>query len=378
MLCAAAVRLAKYSTAQRFNLQGLANPAQALNLPSVDAADPIAGIYRDTINSSVSKATWAKYSSGYKAFECFEAFNRTSYSWPLSIETIRHFALWCFHERKLQTSSIKTYLSGLKFAHQIKGLSSKHLDNDDILSLLLKGLTHRSLTTAKSPTRRVMTFSLLLTLGHKIANSPWVPLSKQVIWTAAVIAFFGSTRLGEILASEEKEFSPSSDLTWSDVQATTDTSFLLRIKQPKSGEKEGEYVDIFSFSGYHCCPVKALKKLKELQISAGVYDPSKPVFTFGSGAYLTPSRLNKILSTILQDVCVPGMDSISCHSFRAGIPSLLSLFPDLATSDMIKGWGRWASDCYSRYTRLQLPQRERIFATIADALRTVQSPTRAV
>jgi hypothetical protein len=72
------------------------------------------------------------------------------------------------------------------------------------------------------------------------------------------------------------------------------------------------------------------------------------------------------------------MDSISCHSFRAGIPSLLSLFPDLATSDMIKGWGRWASDCYSRYTRLQLPQRERIFATIADALRTVQSPTRAV
>jgi hypothetical protein len=133
----------------------------------------------------------------------------------------------------------------------------------------LKGLTHRSLVTAKSLTRRVMTFSLLLTLGHKIANSPWVPLSKQVVWMPAVVAFFGSTCLGEILASKGKEFLPSSDLTWSDVQATIDNSLTARIKQPKSGEKEGEYVDIFSFSSYHCCRVKALKKLKELQKSAG-------------------------------------------------------------------------------------------------------------
>jgi hypothetical protein len=152
---------------------------------------------------------------------------------------------------------------------------------------------------------------------------------------------------------------------------------LLRIKQPKSGEKEGEYIYIFSFSGYHCCPVKALKKLKELQKSAGVYDTNKPVFVFGSGAFLTPSWLNKILSKLLQDVCVPGLDTISCHSFRAGIPSLLSLFPNLATRDMIKGWGRWASDCYSRYTRLQLPQRQSIFSTIADVLQTVQLPIRA-
>jgi hypothetical protein len=65
---------------------------------------------------------------------------------------------------------------------------------------------------------------------------------------------------------------------------------------------------------------------------------------------------------------------VSCHSFRAGIPSTLSLFPDLASSDMIKGWGRWESDCYTRYTRLQLPQRERIFGYIADALTTVQPP----
>jgi hypothetical protein len=372
------VRLAKYSTAQRFPLQDFADPALALKLSPNESDSPAAMLYKKTVNSSVSKATWAKYSSGCKAFACFEAFNRKSYSWPLAVETVRHFALWCFYEKNLQTSSIKTYLSALKFAHQIKGLSPKHIKDDEILPMLLKGMVHVGLPSAKSPTRRVMTFSLLLTLGHKIATSPWEPLSKQVIWTASVVAFFGSTRLGEILASESKAFSPSSNFLWSDVQLTAGNSFLIRIKQPKSGEKEGEYVDLFPFSGYNCCPVKALKKLQEMQKLAGVFDPLKPVFTFASGAYLTPSRFNIVLSTLLQDVCSPGVDTISCHSFRAGIPSLLSLFPDIASSDMIKGWGRWASECYERYTRLQLPQRERIFSTIADVLRTVQKPVRSL
>jgi hypothetical protein len=209
-------------------------------------------------------------------------------------------------------------------------------------------------------------------------------LAKEVVWAAATTSFYASTRLGEILASEDKAFSPSSDLTWNDVLLTHSNSFLIRIKQPKSGEKEGEYVDLFSFSGYGCCPVKALKKQKELQKQAGVYDPSQPVFRFASGAYLTPTRLNKTLSSLLSNLCAPGVNTISCHSFRAGIPSILSLFPDLVSSDMIKGWGRWHSECYIRYTRLQLrkgrtffrgsPQRCVLYRMTPRWLRTYSSP----
>jgi len=348
------------------------NPKAALKLKDSAANNPVATLYKEIVNTSVSKATWSKYSSGLAAFACFEADNRTSHEWPLSQEVCRHFALWCFSARGLKPASIRTYIAALKFAHHIKGLSSAHLKKDSILTLIMKGLTHESLSHQKSPTRRVMTFSLLLTLGDRIAASNWDPLDKQVVWTAATTSFFGSTRLGEILASESKEFSPSSDLTWQDVALSSSNSFLIRIKQPKSGEKEGEYVDIFPFSGYNCCPVKALKKLRTLQKIKGVYDSAKPVFRFSTGSYLTPARLNRILSSLLSDVCRPGLDSVSCHSFRAGIPSILSLFPDLVSSEMIKGWGRWHSECYIRYTRLQLPQREKIFAKIADALRAVQ------
>jgi hypothetical protein len=180
--------------------------------------------------------------------------------------------------------------------------------------------------------------------------------------------------LAELLASEEKQHDPSSDLTWADVKSTGPSSILLRFKSPKSGEVEGEFVDLFAFSGYNCCPVLALRNLWNKQSSVSQAVPSLPVFRFPNGTNLTTARFNKVLANLLSDMCTPGINSISCHSFRPGIPSTLSLFPDLATSDHIKGWGRWKSECYTLYTRLQLGQREQIFAKIATALQSTHPP----
>ena len=110
------------------------------------------------------------------------------------------------------------------------------------------------------------------------------------------------------------------------------------------------------------------------QIEAGTYHPSLPVFRFKSGANLTAAHFNKVLASLLSDICAQGGNTISCHSFRSGIPSLISTFPDLATSDLIKGWGRWKSECYTLYTRLQLCQRSNIFDKIATALKSVCQP----
>jgi hypothetical protein len=130
----------------------------------------------------------------------------------------------------------------------------------------------------------------------------------------------------------------------------------------------GEKVDLFEFPGYGCCPVRALKNLREKQIQAGNTDESLPVFRFSSGKNLTCAIMNKTLASLLSDLCIPGEDSITCHSFRAGIPSILSMFPDLVSSDQIKGWGRWQSDCYQLYTRLSLLEKEQIFGKIKQAL----------
>jgi hypothetical protein len=49
------------------------------------------------------------------------------------------------------------------------------------------------------------------------------------------------------------------------------------------------------------------------------------------------------------------------------------MYPDLITSDMVKGWGRWQSDCYQLYTRLSLIEKGKIFEKISLALRSVAS-----
>lgn len=299
----------------------------------------------------------------------------TSFEWPLPIEVCRAFASWCYSERKLKPSTTKSYLVALKFIHTIKGLPCENLHKDPLIKLIMKGSTHLAAQNLNnSSTRRVVTFPLLLTMGHRIASSNWDKLSKQVIFTACTSGFFASARMGELLAKQAKNFDPTSDLTWNDITLTAEQSIVIRLKSPKSGESDGEFIDLFPFPGYNCCPVKALKKLEELQKIAGVHDLNQPVFRFASGAYLTRSHFNNVLAGLLSDICHPGANTISCHSFRAGLPSTISTFPKLATSDLIKGWGRWKSECYTRYTRLHLTQRANIFQEIAAALHSVQSP----
>ena len=217
-----------------------------------------------------------------------------------------------------------------------------------------------------------MTFPLLRILGHRIATfSGWDGLTKQTYWTLATTGFFGSFRLGELLAPRESDFSRTSGFTWEDIRDSSESSVLIRIKQPKSGEKEGEYVDLFPFPGYDCCPVLAIRALRRKQISAGMTESNLPPFRLSSGKFVTTRSFNAVLATLLPDFCLDGVNRISCHSFRPGIPSTLSLFPELADEDAIKGWGRWSSDCYLKYTRLKLPQKASIFSRISTALQSV-------
>jgi hypothetical protein len=213
----------------------------------------------------MAKSTWIKYSSALNTFACFEADMRNVYPWPLPITTCRAFVVWCHQCRKLAPSTIRSYMSAIKFVHSLRGYATDYISNDFTLAQLLKGAEKISRSVTIQNTRRVVTFPLLITLGSKIARTDWDSLTKQVIWTAATTSFFGSLRLGEILAPSESAHSAVSDLTWNDVKASSPSSILIRLKQPKSGEKE-KYIDLFPFQTHDCCPVAALKNLKRKQI----------------------------------------------------------------------------------------------------------------
>ena len=112
-------------------------------------------------------------------------------------------------------------------------------------------------------TRKVMSLPLLKILGNEIAKTTWDENSKQVVWSALTLAFFGSFRMGEILSQQENSFSPRDTLLWSDLKFLDQNHILIHVKTPKSRLPQGEFIDIFTFEGHNVCPVRALMALQD-------------------------------------------------------------------------------------------------------------------
>ena len=83
---------------------------------------------------------------------------------------------------------------------------------------------------------------------------------------------------------------------------------------------------------------------------------------------MTTEAFNKALRLLLADVVDYSKDSITCHSFRAGLPSLISQYPELMSVEDIKSWGRWSGESYSKYTRLGDVQKKKLFDMISDVI----------
>ncbi len=137
------------------------------------------------------------------------------------------------------------------------------------------------------------------------------------------------------------------------------SSFLLRFKSPKSGDTEGELVDLFSFHGNNCCPVLAFGLFGQNNTRC-----ARPFLAYRSSTFPPVSTSPPLILTKSWQT--------SCLTFapQARIPSLAIPYirESLALSSRPshqrqhqKGWGRWKSECYTLYTLLQLGQREQIF-----------------
>jgi len=317
------------------------------------------------ISAAFADSTWKKFSCAEKSFVLYENFKGVKSSWPLNQSVLTDYAGWAFTHGGLKASTLQAYLGGLKCIHELKGLDSRGFGSF-VLKSVIRGKENLEVyDNVTSGTRKVMTLPLLKILGHEIAKSGWIKNSKQVVWGAATLAFFGSFRAGEILVKGEKVFCPDDTLLWKDVKFCGEDHILIHIKNPKSRQKEGEFVDIFSFEGNNVCPVKALRNLKD---SLPEYNPNDPVFKFEGGKNLTTRGFNEILKNLMTIHLGDEARHISGHSFRAAIPAVLAKFPKLCNSLDIMGWGRWRSDAYLVYTRLKVDQKRCTFHLITDLL----------
>jgi hypothetical protein len=356
--------LAKYSARYSSGLTSLINPEKCLG--SHATAD-LAGGLTALIKSSLASSTWATYSSGWNSFKDFELYAKKNFELPLSKESVRAYVIWCITVRKLKASTVKLYLSSIRMAHTLLGQHSEDYSKDKLVSLLLTGAEH--IEPPKPKVRRAMTMDLLMILGHRIACSNWSKISKQVVWAACTVSFFCSARLGEILAAQRQSFDRGSTLTWQNVMFIDKNEAILFLPSTKTSAR-GDFIDLFPLPGSPCCPVTALKKLRDLHETqgGGKVEKETPVFTFSSGSFLTVNCLNNLLRDLLKDVMQEGADVISAHSFRAAIPSAIGAWPDKFQTSELKEWSRWRGSSFLLYCRSYRDQRRKLFEKIIDII----------
>jgi hypothetical protein len=173
----------------------------------------------------------------------------------------------------------------------------------------------------------------------------------------------GSFRLGEILSKSEHTFNCNETLLWKDVKFMKDGSVQIHNKIPKTRTKKGEYISLFPFPHFGCCPIAAITKLRSVS-----YNPNLPVFQFENGKFLTRSKLNSFIREHLTPHIGSEALFYSSRSFRAALPSALASHPHMSNDTTIKRWGRWNSKAFERYTRLSHRAKEKLFTKFSRVL----------
>ena len=172
---------------------------------------------------SATRQTWNKHCSAWKLFNDFyNEFNIRNHL-PIDVKVARAFVTWAVTKKSLKPSTVKSYISSLNIAHTISSNGNGNLNLDPCIKLLLKGADN-VMDRSTHPTNEHLPMNphLLEVLGHRVSELDWNEVSRQVFWTACVVSFFTSCRMGEILPSDEKGHDPETTLLWKNLKILND------------------------------------------------------------------------------------------------------------------------------------------------------------
>jgi integrase len=304
---------------------------------------------------ALASNTWHKYFAAFTKFQTYLNSTNQSLSWPIKSQVLNGFVIWCLNRKNIQPQSVKAYIFGISKIQQFLGYEKIPFAKT-ITETLLNGWKN-AYVPSKPHRKGKMTIKILKKILH-LAKKTFNNFDFQTIWTACCLAFFTSCRMGEILAPKTNSFDENSTLLWRDITFKK-SKLKIKIKMSKASN-EPEYIYLFRIPHKKLCPVRALGKLKKLQILENIFDYDQPIFRFSTGQNLTKSFLNKWLSK--------NFTNIASHSFRNAIPTLLAKHPDITNDQHIQAWGRWKSNAFLTYQRSSSSQKKWIFHKIIDFL----------
>ena len=232
-----------------------------------------------------------------------------------------------------------------------------------LISQVLDGQKHMNSMKNKLgdiTTRLPVTPNVLKLIKAELHQGDLSNEMKLLIWSVSTLAFAGSFRIHELLCKYVKTYDPIFTLLQEDVKiktlkVNTTNIEILQVKvksQKKDRVGVNILIDVYA-SGGPLCPVRAYKKY---MLVSKFQEKSKPAFRIDNGSPLTGKSFNTYLKLLLAKHLNYKKGSITAHSFRAGLPTMMGTLG--YCDEEIQAVGRWSSRAFESY--LKLPRTKRL------------------
>ena len=260
----------------------------------------------ELLSKSIGKSSWKAYATAWTSYTTFLKQIQVFAPLPLT-ETLLELYIASV-SNGLAYTTIKSYLSGIKFMHVLAGYPLQGLFSHR-LHLILKG-TRRGQGSSRTRPRRLPIsmpdLSLLVSTVQRVLSRHDATMFRA----AFTLAFFGLLRVSEFTCPAGDIFDGRCHLGLRDVFVDPGGSMVrIRIKVSKSDPfREGAIIRL-SRTDSQLCPVNAM--LHYLQFRS--LRPDGPLFIFQSGIFLTRQHIVRVLGNTFPLIPQGSLGSHSLH-----------------------------------------------------------------
>ena len=306
-----------------------------------------AAILPGLVNNSRSTCTWRQDMSVWSAVDKVALEWEVDLSPPWMINETLTFVAACA-EKGLKAETVKQYLSSIRTRHKQLSKPTQGLEGY-MLNAAISGMAKTEAEKAK--VRGAVTPAMLRTLkarAYVYANNME---DEAILWLTCTLLYHCALRGSEILGTKADEIVEDKTMLWSALSLQTRVVEGREVEVLKvliKGQKQMKGKNTQSQELYatesDLCPVAALKRVYRC-------NPRKvgPVARWTSGILITSSFINKFLRESLENEVDWETSPITTHSFRAGLPTLLSHIGEQDAT--IQDSGRWKSTAYKLYQK---------------------------
>jgi hypothetical protein len=313
--------------------------------------------------AATTKQTYASACRTYEHF-CLE-FGLVAYD--LTDTQLTLFVTFSFE--RVRVSSIETYLTAVVSTARQLGKAPPELSSLPRLQRALQGARYAERAQKGGYFRLPITMKMLQDMVGVALRRPMVhqtglgnPLQRATMYT---VAFFGALRPGELterlqscgtLSMPLRRQNVVREEVFNPITGKKMAMWLLFLESSKT-DRLGERSEIaLGQTGADLCPVGMMDAwLAVLGRPHGGEVPAEALL-FPNENQTRPVAYKDFLEAVREDLAAAGYDTTKYagHSFRIGCATTLATngVPD----HLIQAIGRWQSDCYKRYIRIQ-PER---------------------